>query len=118
MQSPARRSLLQYTELNTAALGFRLQLLSRLEVVAQHADEQEADCDHTTIMCSFAAGRESLGYGFRKRQPRAGLFRQHFLVCPFARRDRVSWIDTDIWPAACVDTDPTSCTQRVAFAGK
>jgi hypothetical protein len=26
------------------------QLLSRLEAVAQHADEQEADCDHTAIM--------------------------------------------------------------------
>src|SRR6516164_4697701 len=47
-----------------------------------------------------------------------GLFRQHFLVCPFARRDRVFWIDTDIWPAACVDTDPTSCAQRLAFTGK
>ena len=45
-------------------------------------------------------------------------FRQHFLVCPFARRDRVFWIDTDIWPAACVDTDPTSCAQRLAFTGK
>ena len=29
-------------------LGF--QLLSRPEAVAQHADEQEADCDHTAIM--------------------------------------------------------------------
>src|SRR5262249_12801376 len=38
-----------------------------------------------------------------------GLFRQHFLVCPFAQRDRIFWIDTDIWPAACIDTDPTSC---------
>jgi hypothetical protein len=43
------------------------------------------------------------------------LFGQHFLVCPFARRDCVFRIDTDIWPAACVDTDPTSCTQRLAF---
>src|SRR5262249_1387329 len=51
-------------------------------------------------------------------EPRAGLFRQHFLVCPFARRDRVFRVDTDIWPAACVDTYPTSCTQRLAFAGK
>src|SRR5215471_8606081 len=47
-----------------------------------------------------------------------GLFRQYFLVCPFARRDRVFWIDTDIWPAAYVDTDPTSCAQRLAFTGK
>jgi hypothetical protein len=27
-----------------------LQLLSRLETVAQHADEQEADCNHAAIM--------------------------------------------------------------------
>src|SRR5262249_53900374 len=32
-----------------------------------------------------------------------GLFHKTF-VCSFARRDRVFWIDTDIWPAACVDT--------------
>jgi hypothetical protein len=25
-------------------------LLTRLEVVAQHADEQEADCNHAAIM--------------------------------------------------------------------
>jgi len=25
------------------------------------------------------------------------LFGQRFLVCPFAGRDRVFWIDTDIW---------------------
>ena len=43
---------------------------------------------------------------------------EEFLVCPFARRDRVFRIDTDIWPAPCVDTDPTSCVQRFAFAGK
>src|SRR5262249_12345787 len=46
------------------------------------------------------------------------LFRQHLLGCPFARRDRLFWIDTDISPAACVDTDPTSCAQRLAFTGK
>jgi hypothetical protein len=27
-----------------------LQLRSRLEAVAQHADEQEADCNHAAIM--------------------------------------------------------------------
>jgi hypothetical protein len=43
-------------------LGF--ELLTRLEVVAQHADEQEADCNHAAIMFWFAAERESLGYGF------------------------------------------------------
>ena len=46
------------------------------------------------------------------------LFGQHFLVCPFARRDRVFRIDTDIWAAPCVDTDPTSCAQGFAFASK
>jgi len=45
-------------------------------------------------------------------------FRQHFLMRPFAWRDRVFRVDTDIWPAACVDTDPTSRAQRLAFAGK
>src|SRR5262249_54553572 len=47
-----------------------------------------------------------------------GLFRQHFFVGPFARRDRIFRIDTDILPAACVNSDPTSCAQRLAFAGK
>src|SRR5262245_41733549 len=47
-----------------------------------------------------------------------GLFRQYFLMCPFARRDRIFWIDTDIWPTACVDRNPTSCGQRLAFTGK
>jgi hypothetical protein len=55
--------------------------------------------------------------GARTRSARGG-FRQHFLVCPFAWRDRVLRIDTNIWPAACVDTDPTSCAQRLTFAGK
>ena len=45
-------------------------------------------------------------------------YTQHFLVCPFARRGRVFRIDTDIWPAPCVDTDPTPFTQRLAFTGK
>jgi len=46
----AWRSLLQDIELMPQyhALGF--QLLSRLEAVAQHADEQEADCNHAAIM--------------------------------------------------------------------
>src|SRR5215471_18028807 len=46
------------------------------------------------------------------------LFGQHFLVCPFAWRDRIFWIHTHIWPVACVDTHPTSCAQRLAFTGK
>ena len=50
MQSPARRSLLQHTELMPQHQDLGFQLLSRLEVVAQHADEQEADCDHAAIM--------------------------------------------------------------------
>jgi hypothetical protein len=50
MQSPARRSLLQHTELMPRHQDLGFQLLSRLEVVAQHADEQEADCNHAAIM--------------------------------------------------------------------
>ena len=44
------RTLLQDIELmpQNQELGF--QLLSRLEAVAQHADEQEADCNHAAIM--------------------------------------------------------------------
>jgi hypothetical protein len=46
----AWRSLLQDIELmpQHQVLGF--QLLSRLEPVAQHADKQEADCNHAAIM--------------------------------------------------------------------
>jgi len=49
MRSPWR-TLLQDIELmpQNQELGF--QLLSRLEAVAQHADEQEADCNHAAIM--------------------------------------------------------------------
>ena len=50
MQSPARRSLLQHIELMSQHQDLGFQLLSRLEVVAQHADEQEADCNHAAIM--------------------------------------------------------------------
>src|SRR5262252_8836845 len=44
MGSSARRSLLQHTELMPQHQDLGFQLLSRLEVVAQRADEQEADC--------------------------------------------------------------------------
>src|SRR5205823_12651695 len=46
------------------------------------------------------------------------LFRQNFLVCQFAWRDRVVGIHADVLPAACVDTDPPSFAQRLAFAGQ
>jgi hypothetical protein len=41
---------LQNIELMTQYDDLRLQLLSRLEAVAQHADEEKADCNHSTIM--------------------------------------------------------------------
>jgi hypothetical protein len=44
MQSPARRSLLQHTELMPQHQDLGFQLLSRL------ADEQEADCHHAAIV--------------------------------------------------------------------
>src|ERR1700737_842728 len=49
MQSPWR-ALLQDIELMPQHQDFGFQLLSRLEEVAQHADEQEAHCKHAAIM--------------------------------------------------------------------
>jgi hypothetical protein len=46
----AWRSLLQDIELMPQYHDLGFQLLSRLEVVAQHVDEQEADCNHAAIM--------------------------------------------------------------------
>src|SRR5262245_59655710 len=50
MQSPVRRSLLQDVELMPQYQDFGFQPQSRLEEVAQHADEQEADRNHSAIM--------------------------------------------------------------------
>jgi hypothetical protein len=66
----AWRSLSQDIELMPQYYDLGFQLLSRPEAVAQHADEQEADCYHAAIMFRFAADRESIGWSFRKRQPR------------------------------------------------
>src|SRR5262249_4702224 len=44
MQSTARRALLQDVELMPQYQDFGFQSWPRLEPVAQHADEQEADC--------------------------------------------------------------------------
>jgi hypothetical protein len=46
----AWRSLLQDIELMPQYHDLGFQLLSRLETVAEHADEQEADCNHVAIM--------------------------------------------------------------------
>ena len=46
----ARYALLQHIELMPQHQDLGGQLLLRLEVVAQHADEQETDCDHSAIM--------------------------------------------------------------------
>ena len=50
MQSPAQRSQLQHIQLMPQHQNLGFELLTRLEVVAQHADEQEADCNHAAIM--------------------------------------------------------------------
>ena len=50
MQPRARRALLQDIELMPQHQDFGLQPLPRLEEVAQQADEQEADCNHSAIM--------------------------------------------------------------------
>jgi ribosomal protein L13 len=44
------RALLQDVDLMPQHQDLGRQLLSRLEVVAQHADEQEADRNHAAIM--------------------------------------------------------------------
>jgi hypothetical protein len=49
MRSPWR-ALLQDVDLMPQHQDLGRQLLSRLEVVAQHADEQEADYNHAAIM--------------------------------------------------------------------
>jgi hypothetical protein len=49
MRSPWR-TLLQDVELMPQYQDLGRKLLSRLEVVAQHADEQETDCNHSAIM--------------------------------------------------------------------
>jgi hypothetical protein len=50
MQPTARRALLQDVELMPQYQDFGFQPRSRLEEVAQHTDEQEADCNHPTIL--------------------------------------------------------------------
>jgi hypothetical protein len=70
----------------------------------------------------------TLAYGFHEdrtphgykptREATSELFSQRFVVRPFTGRDRVMRIDADVWPTPCVDADPISCAQRVAFAGE
>jgi hypothetical protein len=49
MRSPWR-ALLQDIELMPQHQDLGFQRLSRLEVVAQHANEEKADCNHAAIM--------------------------------------------------------------------
>ena len=46
------RALLQNIELMPQDEDFRFQPPSRLEAVAHHADEEEANCDHQSQSCS------------------------------------------------------------------
>jgi hypothetical protein len=66
-----RKNIVPFTLLARRSLhrqDFGLQSPSRLEAIAQHANEKEAYCNHATIMFRFAGDRESNGLGFRKRQ--------------------------------------------------
>jgi hypothetical protein len=54
-------ALLQDVELMPQYQDFGLQSPSRLEAIAQHANEKEANCNHATIMFRFAGDRESNG---------------------------------------------------------
>jgi hypothetical protein len=46
------------------------------------------------------------------------LFRQRFLVRPFAGRNRVMRIDAEVWSTPCVDAHPISCAQRITLTGE
>ena len=61
-------ALMQDIELTQQDQDFGFQPTPRLEAVARHADEKEGNCNHATIMFSFATDRESSGRSFRKRQ--------------------------------------------------
>ena len=50
MQSTVWRTVPKNVELMPQYQDFGLQPPSRLEAVAQYADEQEADCNHAAIM--------------------------------------------------------------------
>ena len=47
---PTWRALLQDVKLMPQHQDFRFKPLSRLEAVAQHADEKEGNCEHPAIM--------------------------------------------------------------------
>jgi hypothetical protein len=57
----------QDIELLPQSQDFSFYPLPRFEAVAQEADEKAGNCNHTTIMLSFATERESRGSSFRKR---------------------------------------------------
>jgi hypothetical protein len=70
MQSMWRASL-QNIELMPWYQIFGFQSSSRLEAVAQHPDEEEANCDHQSQSCSDSlAAVTPGGWSFRKRQLR------------------------------------------------
>jgi hypothetical protein len=50
METRSWRALLQDAELVAQDQDFGFQPPSRLEAIAQHANEQEADCNHSAIM--------------------------------------------------------------------
>ena len=52
---------LQNVKLMPQDQDFGFQPLLRLEAVAQHAEKQEADCNHSAIMFRFVAVGESNG---------------------------------------------------------
>src|SRR5262249_41103050 len=71
MQSTARRSLLQDVELMPQYQDFGFQPRPRLEEVAQHTDEQEADRNHSAIMFWFVGDCESMDRVFGSDRSRA-----------------------------------------------
>src|SRR5262245_55936711 len=49
-QPTARRALLEDIQLMAQDEDLRFQLMPRLEAVAQHAEKQDTNCDHSAIM--------------------------------------------------------------------
>jgi hypothetical protein len=80
-----RRTPLQNVQLMTQDQDFGFQLPPGFEPIKQCAEEQETHRDHPVIMFRFAPTRESIGWNFRKRQPRfsrsAWADRKHCIFC-------------------------------------
>jgi hypothetical protein len=93
--------------------GFRL-----LRAASGHKGRTPTHCYEATREAAMAAFAKSWRRDQLPLLSLDKLFRQRFLVRPFAGRNRVMRIDADVWPTPCVDAHPISCAQRVTLTGK